>query len=262
MAAAIGVVHPPPPKQSGSPFHRPTDIAVHPVTGDLFVSDGYGNSRIHRFDSEGKHIQSWGEAGTDDGKFNIPHCISLLKAGEDEWHVLVADRENQRVQVFSTEGKYLYQVHAHRAVAVEAIHHQPVVAGGDGQGIASTIFIAEQGSTSTVQRGDGMNDLTKWTKNIGHRVGMYKYQEFTKTVVGSTGGASAESTKQSELVRTNTIGAPLPGERPDQFNWLHSIAIDSKGNVYAAEVSFCECGKYQHPFPREMVSLRRWNRLA
>jgi hypothetical protein len=150
MAAAVGVVHAPPPKQSGSPFHRPTDIAVHPVTGELFVSDGYGNSRIHRFDSEGTHLQSWGEAGTDDGQFNIPHCISLLKVSDDNWHVLVADRENQRVQAFSTDGAYLYQVHAHRAVAVEAVHHQPVVAGGCDTPVAASILIAEQGSTSSV----------------------------------------------------------------------------------------------------------------
>ena len=54
------------------------------------------------------------------------------------------------------------------------------------------------------------------------------------------------------------IGGEVPGEAPELFNWLHSIAIDSKGDLYAAEVSFCECGKHQDPHPREMVSLRKW----
>ena len=45
---------------------------------------------------------------------------------------------------------------------------------------------------------------------------------------------------------------------PEHFNWLHSIAVDSEGSVYAAEVSFCECGKFQRPHAREMVSLRKW----
>ena len=50
--------------QEGEPFNRPTDIAIHPDTGDLFITDGYGNSRVHRFDKDGKHILSWGEPGS------------------------------------------------------------------------------------------------------------------------------------------------------------------------------------------------------
>ena len=54
------------------------------------------------------------------------------------------------------------------------------------------------------------------------------------------------------------VGDKVPGERPHQFNWLHSIAFNSKGDLYAAEVSFCECGARQEPHAREMVSLRKW----
>jgi uracil-DNA glycosylase len=50
----------------------------------------------------------------------------------------------------------------------------------------------------------------------------------------------------------------VPGEHPDQFNWIHSIAVDSTGALYVAEVSFCNCGKHQKPNPREMASLRKW----
>lgn len=101
------------------------------------------------------------------------------------------------------------------------------------------IFIAEQGSHSNVQRGGGLetSQLHTWTPNIGHRIGIYD---------PSTGQLLAK------------IGASTPGERPNQFNWLHSISVDSEGSVYAAEVNFCECGRFQKPHSRELVSLRKW----
>ena len=53
-----------PPAMSGDPFNRPTHIAVDPKSNDFYVSDGYGNARVHKYDSDGKHILSWGESGT------------------------------------------------------------------------------------------------------------------------------------------------------------------------------------------------------
>ena len=80
--SSAGVTHTPATKQSGEPFNTPTDVCVHGPTGDIFVSDGYGNSRVHRFDRDGKHILSWGTSGTDDGLFNLPHsiCIGPVRA--------------------------------------------------------------------------------------------------------------------------------------------------------------------------------------
>ncbi len=86
----------------GPPFNRPTNLAVA-GNGDLYVSDGYGNARVHRFDSGGRLLQSWGEPGTGPGQFNLPHGIAVSPDGK----VFVADRENDRVQVFSPEGDYL-----------------------------------------------------------------------------------------------------------------------------------------------------------
>jgi hypothetical protein len=77
MKAAAGIVHPPPAIQSGERFNRPTDVCVHPATGEIFVTDGYGNSRVHRLQADGSHIQSWGVAGTDEGQFNLPHSVTL-----------------------------------------------------------------------------------------------------------------------------------------------------------------------------------------
>ena len=97
----IGVPGEPKPYMSGEPFHRCTHTALSPQ-GDLYVSDGYGNARVHKYAPDGKLLLSWGEPGTDPGQFNIPHNICCDAEG---W-VYVADRENHRVQVFDGNGKY------------------------------------------------------------------------------------------------------------------------------------------------------------
>jgi DNA-binding beta-propeller fold protein YncE len=70
--------------------------------GEIYVSDGYGNSKVHKYSPDGKLMMSWGEPGTDPGQFNIVHNIVTDAEG---W-VYVADRENHRVQVFNGNGKY------------------------------------------------------------------------------------------------------------------------------------------------------------
>jgi sugar lactone lactonase YvrE len=88
----------------GPPFNRPTNVAVAP-NGDLYVSDGYGNARVHRFTATGDLISSWGEPGTGPGQFNLPHGIFVTNTGT----VCVADRENDRIQFFNPEGEFLDQ---------------------------------------------------------------------------------------------------------------------------------------------------------
>src|SRR5215831_8053079 len=97
----LGVPGKPAPYMSGEPFHRCTHTALSPQ-GDLYVSDGYGNARIHKYTPDGKLQMSWGEPGTDPGQFNIPHNICC---DGDGW-LYVADRENHRVQVFDGNGKF------------------------------------------------------------------------------------------------------------------------------------------------------------
>jgi DNA-binding beta-propeller fold protein YncE len=86
---------------SGRPFNRCTHTALSPK-GEIYVSDGYGNSRVHKYSPDGKHLMCWGTTGTDPGEFNIAHNIAT---DADGW-VYVADRENHRVQVFDGNGKY------------------------------------------------------------------------------------------------------------------------------------------------------------
>jgi DNA-binding beta-propeller fold protein YncE len=97
----IGVPGKPAPFMSGEPFHRCTHTALSPK-GEIYVSDGYGNARVHKFSPAGKLLLSWGESGSEPGQFNIAHNIA---SDEDGW-VYVADRENHRVQVFDGNGKY------------------------------------------------------------------------------------------------------------------------------------------------------------
>ena len=97
----LGISGKPAPYMSGEPFHRCTHTAMSPQ-GDIYVSDGYGNSRVHKYAPNGKLLFSWGGPGTDPGEFNIAHNIAC---DADGW-VYVADRENHRVQVFDSNGKY------------------------------------------------------------------------------------------------------------------------------------------------------------
>lgn len=90
---------------SGEPFNMPTDVAVDPATGDLFITDGYKNSSVHRFSPEGEHILSWGGPGVDPGEFSIPHNVDTDADG----YVYVADRENHRIQVFDGKGAFQTQ---------------------------------------------------------------------------------------------------------------------------------------------------------
>jgi DNA-binding beta-propeller fold protein YncE len=97
----LGTPGKPSPYMSSRPFCRCCHTA-HSPQGDVYVADGYGNSRVHKFAPDGRLLFSWGEPGTDPGQFNITHHITC---DADGW-VYVADRESHRVQVFDGNGRY------------------------------------------------------------------------------------------------------------------------------------------------------------
>lgn len=82
-------------------FNKPTDIAFGPK-GEIYISDGYGNSRVMKFDATGKFVKSWGSPGMENGQFQLPH--SILVDGDGQ--VLVGDRENNRIQIFDGDGTW------------------------------------------------------------------------------------------------------------------------------------------------------------
>ena len=93
------------PPRSAGPFNKPTEMMVAP-SGDLYVTDGYRNSRVHRFSSQGALIDSWGQPGKEaPGEFHLPHSLWVDRQSQ----VYVCDRENSRIQVFTAAGKFLSQ---------------------------------------------------------------------------------------------------------------------------------------------------------
>jgi hypothetical protein len=85
--------------------YLPTSVAVGP-NGDIYVSDGYGKSWVHQYNAKGEWIRSWGGKGKEPGKFDCPHGIYIDNRGETPV-LLVADRENNRLQTFTLDGKPL-----------------------------------------------------------------------------------------------------------------------------------------------------------
>lgn len=91
------------PLRAAGPFNHPTEMLPGP-SGDLYVTDGYRNSRVHRFTGDGELIQSWGQPGkTAPGDFHLPHSLVIAPDGT----LYVSDRANSRVQIFSPDGKFL-----------------------------------------------------------------------------------------------------------------------------------------------------------
>jgi DNA-binding beta-propeller fold protein YncE len=88
--------------RGGKPFNQPTDAAVTD-DGEIYVADGYGNARVHRFDADGELLGSWGGPGAGAGEFRLPHSITVGPEGR----VWVTDRENSRIQVFDADGEFL-----------------------------------------------------------------------------------------------------------------------------------------------------------
>lgn len=88
--------------RSAGPFNRPTGVTVLD-SGEIFVADGYGNARVHKFDPEGDLLRSWGQPGPNRGEFRIPHSIHH----DRDDRIWVTDRENSRIQIFDAEGAFL-----------------------------------------------------------------------------------------------------------------------------------------------------------
>ena len=86
---------------AGPPFHHPTDVSIGPG-GEIYVSDGYRNCRVHKYAPDGTLVSSWGDPGQADGQFVLVHSV-----WEHKGRVYVADRQNHRIQVFTPEGRHL-----------------------------------------------------------------------------------------------------------------------------------------------------------
>ena len=208
----LGTPNCPSPKMSGIPFSKPAHVAFDKRTGDFYVADGYSNARVHKYTPDGQLLFSWGESGTAEGQFNIVHNLAV---DSDGW-IYVADRENHRIQVFSSEGKYETQwVNLSRAAAICI----------DDRSGEELVYIGEYFC------GIGSNDIGT---DLGPRI----------TVM---------NTKGEVLAR---IGRESYGSQTGRFYAPHGISVDSKGDIYVAEVSWSDYGSVMDP-PRELRSMQK-----
>ncbi len=177
----------------GPPFNRPTGVALAP-NGEIYVCDGYGNARVHRFSADGTLIQSWGEPGTKPGQFNLPHDVWVMPDGR----VMVADRENDRIQFFSPTGEFLDQwTHVQRPTGLAM----------DGDGL---IYVSE----------------------LWWRVGQKSFVHGPITE-DRPGRVSVLAPDGRVLARWGGPNRTDPG----MFIAPHGIGVDSHGDIYVAEVT-------------------------
>jgi DNA-binding beta-propeller fold protein YncE len=90
--------------RAAGPFNHPTEMIAHP-NGDVYVTDGYRNARVHRFTRDGRLVTSWGMPGHGAGQFHLPHSIAI----GDDGKLYVADRANRRIQIFTPDGEFTGQ---------------------------------------------------------------------------------------------------------------------------------------------------------
>lgn len=182
-------------RRGGSPFNQPTSTAVSD-DGDVYVADGYGNARIHRFSAEGELIQSWGRPGGAPGEFRVPHDIAITPEGR----ILVVDRENERIQVFTRSGKYVEEWTSVQRPSSVAIDRQGLV------------YVAEL----AWHRGQ-----RSWTR------GSIESEVPPRLTVLDLSGDVVTRFEAIEFNRSEAGMLTTP----------HGVAVDSAGAVYIAQVS-------------------------
>ena len=142
--------------RSAGPFNYLTEMVPAP-SGDLYISDGYRNARVHRFSAAGELISSWGEPGKGGpNEFHLPHSLLVGQDGR----IYLCDRENSRIQVFSQEGEY---------ITMWTDMNRPLDISQDSEGIFYISERAENGTPPQISVLDGEgNVLARWPSRSAH----------------------------------------------------------------------------------------------
>ncbi len=186
-------------RHAGPPFYFPTNLAVG-MNGELFITDGYGNARIHKFAPDGKLLHSWGTPGSDAGQFQIPHGIAIDHRGV----LFVADRENSRIQLFSSDGDYLGQW-------TDVARPQQVAFDSHGN-----VYVAE----------------------LGYKAAMWP--GIAPPPGDAPGGRVSVFDPNGKLLAR--WGGGNNPTAPGDFYAPHDVRVDSYGDVYVSEVNFSAGG--------------------
>ena len=192
-------VNPPRPAVDGQ-FRQPTDVTWD-TQGNIFISDGYINSRVAKYDKNGDWVKQWGERGNKPGEFNTPHSI----AADAKGNIYVADRGNRRIQVFDPDGTFQREIKIDVPIPPDAhpwMGNQPSPQGATAQNGAPWAICITPGPTQYLYSSDAFPGR------------VYKLS-LDRKVLGVLG-------------RT--------GRQAKQIGWIHEIACPSENEIYVAEL--------------------------
>lgn len=184
-------------------YRQPTDVTWDPQ-GNIYISDGYVNSRIAKMNKEGEWLGSWGERGAGPGQLNTPHSI----AADAKGNIYVADRGNRRIQVFDTNGTVLREIKIdvpYDPQTKPAIGNMPskqALSGGTMAPGAPWAICITPGPTQYLYAADA-----------------YPGRIYKLTLEGKVLGWLGKS-----------------GKMPKQFGWIHEIACPSENELWVAEL--------------------------
>lgn len=205
-------------------FDKPTDVAFGPK-GEIYVSDGYGNSRVMKFASNGKFLTQWGKPGTGRGEFDLPHTIVIDKKGR----VLVGDRENDRVQVFDSEGKLLDVWNGFAPFGLEL----------DAQG---TLFVADGRANKVLQVSPAGRVVGAWGRK-GDKPGEFNLPHMLAAdTAGNLYIAEVGGTRLQKLKRKRRTDKPVVPDNVEVkklatgFKFVEGPAWDRNATLYFSDI--------------------------
>ncbi len=192
---------PPLPAEDGR-FRQVTDVTWDPA-GNIYISDGYINSRVAKLDRNGLWVKSWGQRGDKPGDFNTPHNIAADARG----NIYVADRFNRRIQVFDGDGTFL------RAITIDVPFdpNTPPAIGNKPDPNAKTGTFAP-GAPWTVC-------ITPGPHQVLFTSDAYPGRIYKLSLDGKVLGVLGQS-----------------GKQPKQLGWVHEIACPSENEIFVAEL--------------------------
>jgi len=197
-------VNPPLPAVNGR-FRQPTDVTWDPA-GDIFISDGYINSRVAKLNKDGDWVKSWGTPGKGEGQFNTVHSIAADASGT----IYVADRNNRRIQVFDSDGNFKRIIRIDIPPEPDA---QPAIGN-------------KPDLTDYLEKGGTMTPGAPWAICITPPPNQVMYVDdafpgrvYKLSLDGKVLGMFGRSGKQLK-----------------QFGWIHEMACPNENTLYVAEI--------------------------
>jgi DNA-binding beta-propeller fold protein YncE len=189
------------PRPRWGAFNRPTDVAFD-LAGNVFIADGYNNSRVVKVDRNGRWVKTWGEFGREPGQFNTLHTI----ANDAKGNIYVGDRGNRRIQVFDSTGAPL------RIITIDVPFTKDV-----------NVLL---GAMPTPQSNPLAQSGAPWAMCITPGPTQYLF------VADAVPGRIYKVTLDGKVV--GVLGEA--GKQPKQFGWIHQIACPSDKELYVGEL--------------------------